>query len=186
MTIGPDFESVLSAAQAGAEWAFTTIYRDVNPPLLRYLGAQASTAADDVASETWLAVARQLKSFAGGEGAFRGWLFTIARRRLIQHWRDAGRRPVTPVAPDTLAERAAPDDPEAASLAVVSAREAAAAIAAALSPDQADVVLLRVLAGLDVDQVAEILGKRPGTVRVLQHKALRRLAERFSIEALTR
>ena len=51
--------------------------------------------------------------------------------------------------------------------------------------DQADVVLLRVLAGLDVDQVAEILGKRPGTVRVLQHKALRRLAGRFSIEALT-
>jgi RNA polymerase sigma-70 factor, ECF subfamily len=185
VTIGLDFDDVLSAAQAGGEWAFTALYRDVNPPLLRYLGAQAPGAADDVAAETWLAVARQLGSFSGGEGAFRGWLFSIARRRLIQHWRDLGRRPVTPVAPDTLSERPAADDPEAAGLAVVSAQEAAAAIAAALPPDQADVVLLRVLAGLDVNQVAEILGKRPGTVRVLQHKALRRLAGRFSIEALT-
>ena len=185
MTIEPAFDGVLSAAQAGAEWAFTALYRDVNPPLLRYLSAQAPDAADDVAAETWLAVARQLGSFTGSEGAFRGWLFLIARRRLIQHWRDASRRPVIPVQPESLPERTGQDDPEAACLAVVSAQEAAAAIAAALPPDQADVVLLRVLAGLDVDQVAEILGKRPGTVRVLQHKALRRLAERFSIEALT-
>ena len=68
---------------------------------------------------------------------------------------------------------------------MVSAEEAAAAIAAVLTPDQADVVLLRVLAGLDVDQVAQILRKRPGTVRVLQHKALRRLAGRFSLEGVT-
>jgi RNA polymerase sigma-70 factor (ECF subfamily) len=77
------------------------------------------------------------------------------------------------------------DDPEAAGVAAVSAQAAAAAISAALTPDQADVILLRLLAGLDVDQVARILGKRPGTVRVLQHKALRRLAGTFSIEALT-
>jgi RNA polymerase sigma-70 factor (ECF subfamily) len=185
MTIGSEFDSVLAAAQAGAEWAFAVLYRDLNPRLLRYLGARAPSAAEDVAAETWLAVARQLASFSGGEAAFRGWLFTIARRRLIQHWRDTGRRPATPVAPESLVGRAGSDDPEADALSAVSARAAAAAIAAALSPDQADVVLLRVLAGLDVDQVAEILGKRPGTVRVLQHKALRRLANRFSPEALT-
>lgn len=133
------------------------------------------------AAETWLAAARNLASF-GDETAFRGWLFTIARRRLVQHWRDSGRRPVTAVAPERLTDRRAADDPEAEGLAAVSAREAARAIAAALPPDQADVVLLRMLGGLDVDQVAGILGKRPGTVRVLQHKALRRLADRFSPE----
>ena len=84
-----------------------------------------------------------------------------------------------------MPDGAASDDPEAAGVAAVSAQEAAAAISAALTPDQADVILLRLLAGLDVDQVARILGKRPGTVRVLQHKALRRLAGTFSIEALT-
>lgn len=186
MTIGPDFERVLGDAQAGAEWAFAALYRDINPHLLRYLAAQGpAAAAEDVAAETWLAVARGLAAFTGDEGAFRGWLFTIARRRLIQHWRDAGRRPATSISPELLAERAAPDDPEAAGVAALSAQEAAAAIAAALPRDQADVVLLRVLVGLDVSQVAAILGKRPGTVRVLQHKALRRLAGRFSVDALT-
>jgi RNA polymerase sigma-70 factor (ECF subfamily) len=185
MTIGSDFDHVLSAAQAGEEWAFSVLYRDVNPLLVRYLAARAPSGADDAAAETWLAVARQLGSFTGSESAFRGWLFTIARRRLIQHWRDLGRRPVAPFDADQPGLRRASDDPEATAVATVSAMEAAAVIAAALPPDQADVVLLRVVAGLDVDQVAEILGKRPGTVRVLQHKALRRLAAIFSVEALT-
>jgi RNA polymerase sigma-70 factor (ECF subfamily) len=185
VTIGPDFDDILGAAQAGAEWAFSLLYRDLNPPLLRYLAARAPSVAEDVAAETWIAVARQLGLFTGGEGAFRGWLFTIGRRRLIQHWREVGRRPATSVDAETLVNRGAPDDTAATAVAAVSAREAAAAIAAELPPDQADVVLLRILAGLDVDQVAEILGKRPGTVRVLQHKALRRLAGKFSVEALT-
>jgi RNA polymerase sigma-70 factor (ECF subfamily) len=89
------------------------------------------------------------------------------------------------VAPEALADRAGSDDTEAAALDAGTAQVAARAIALALTPDQADVVLLRVLAGLDVGLVAEILGKRPGTVRVLQHKALRRLAGTFSLEALT-
>jgi RNA polymerase sigma-70 factor (ECF subfamily) len=185
MTIGPEFDRVLASAQEGAEWAFAALYRDVNPPLLRYLRVKALSEAEDLAAETWMAVARQLHSFSGGEGAFRGWLFTIARRRTIQHWRDVGRRPVVVMSPETMPDGAASDDPEAAGVAAVSAQAAAAAISAALTPDQADVILLRLLAGLDVDQVARILGKRPGTVRVLQHKALRRLAGTFSIEALT-
>jgi RNA polymerase sigma-70 factor (ECF subfamily) len=185
MTVGPQFEEVLAAARSGAEWAFAVLYRDQHPRLARYLAAHAPRVADDLASETWLAVARQLHRFSGDERAFRAWLFTIGRRRLIQHWREAGRRPSSPAPPEDLADRAAPDDPEAAALAGVAAREAARALAEALSPDQADVVLLRLLADLDVEQVAAILGKRPGTVRVLQHKALRRLEGIFSLEEVT-
>ncbi len=186
MTIGPDFDGVLTAARAGEDWAFSLLYRDVNPSLLRYLGAQAPGAAEDLASDTWLAVAGHLGSFVGGERAFRGWFFTIARHRLVQHWRDNGRRPVVVAAPESFVERAGSEDTEAAVLALVSAQEAAAVIASALTPDQAEIVLLRILAGLDVEQVAEILNKRPGTIRVLQHRALRRLAQTFSIESLTR
>lgn len=176
---------MLAAAQAGADWAFAVLWRDLNPLLGRYLAARAPGVADDLAAETWLAVARQLPTFTGGEAAFRGWLFTIGRRRLIQHWRQAGRRSERPASPDALLDHPGPVDPEGEALGVMSAQDAVRVIAGTLSPDQADVVLLRVLAGLDVEQVAEALGKRPGTVRVLQHKALRRLAKHFSVEALT-
>jgi len=185
MGIGEDFDEILAAAQAGSEWAFTALYRDLNPRLLRYLMTQAPSVAEDLASETWLAVARQLQSFSGEEGAFRGWLFTIARRRLIQHWRDAGRRPVRPVPPEALMDRAGPADTELSVLDALGAVDAARAIARVLSPDQAEIILLRVLGGLDVDQVAKIVGKRPGTVRVLQHRALRRLRGTFSVETVT-
>lgn len=185
MSIGYEFETVLGAAQVGAEWAFETLYRGLNPRLVRYLSVQAPSAADDIAAETWLAAARQLQSFSGDERAFRAWMFTIARRRLIQHWRTAGRRPAVPLPPERFHDRAAPDQPEAEGLAAVSAHEVVATIASLLPPDQTDVVLLRVLAGLDVNQVARLLGKRPGTVRVLQHKALGRLAEKFSNAVLT-
>ena len=185
MPIGPEFDSVLAAAQTGAEWAFTALYRDLNPRLIRFLGAQAPCFGEDLAAETWMAVARQLGSFSGDEGAFRGWIFTIARRRLIQHWRTMGRRPQV-ASIDLITDRPAADDPEAAVMASVSAQEAAAIITAALTPDQAEIVLLRMLGGLDVDQVAAIVNKRPGTVRVLQHRAVRRLAGVFAVEALTR
>jgi RNA polymerase sigma-70 factor (ECF subfamily) len=184
--IGSDFDGVLRAAQAGGDWAFALLYRDLNPLLVRYFSARVPSAAEDLSAETWLAAAGQLRSFRGGELAFRAWLFTIGRRQMIQHWRYSARRPVDPVGPATLDNLMARSDPETEVLDGVSAQATVRAIAEALTPDQADVVLLRVLAGLDVDDVAAVLGKRPGTVRVLQHKALRRLAAHFSVEALTR
>jgi RNA polymerase sigma-70 factor (ECF subfamily) len=185
LMIGPDFDGVLAAAQAGAEWAFSLLYRDLNPPLIRYFSARVPSAAEDLSAETWLAAARQLQTFRGGELSFRAWLFTIGRRQMIEHWRYSARRPADPVGPEILLNQVATSDPATEVLDVLSAQETVRAIALALTPDQADVVLLRVLAGLRVEQVAEVLGKRPGTVRVLQHKALRRLAANFSVEALT-
>lgn len=184
--LGEAFGDVLRAARAGEEWAFARLYRDLNPPLGRYLGAQAPSDAEDLASETWLAAARGLVSFDGDERAFRAWLFTIAHRRLVQHWRDAARRPVRAAAPETFEVVPGRADTEAEALAASEPVDAARALAAALTTDQAQVVLLRVLVGLSVEEVAAALGKRPGTVRVLQHRALRRLAEKFSIEVVTR
>lgn len=184
MVIGVAFEDVLAAAQAGEEWGFAALYRDLNPALLRYFSARASGAGEDLAADTWLAAARRLSAFSGDEGAFRAWMFTIAYRRLVQHWRDSGRTPARVV--EDLDGRAAADDTEAEALEATAAREAAVAIARSLPPDQADVVLLRVLGGLDVGQVAEVLDKRPGAVRALQHRALRRLARAYSMDGVTR
>jgi RNA polymerase sigma-70 factor (ECF subfamily) len=184
LVIREQFSSVLRAAQEGAGWAVAVLYRDVQPALVRYLRAQAPHEAEDLASETWLSVASGLGRFSGDEGAFRAWVFTIARCRLIDSFRRATRRPEHAVSWSDDVDRPAPDDTEAAALATVST-EAALARVAKLPPEQAEIVLLRILAGLSAEEVGAIVGKRPGTVRVLQHRALRRMARDLTTKRVT-
>jgi RNA polymerase sigma-70 factor, ECF subfamily len=175
--IGPEFPAVLKAATYGDEEAFGRLWRDLQPRLLRYFIVAAPAAAEDLASETWLAVVRGLDRFRGNEPAFRAWVFTIARHQVLDWRRRAARRPTEDVPVTGLTGLAAPDDP-AAAMEGLSTR-AALAVVATLPADQAEAVVLRVVAGLDVDRVAAIMDKRPGTVRVLTHRGLRRLAERL-------
>ena len=181
MAFGEQFGSVLAAARTGAEWALAALYREFQPGLLRYLRAQEPNEGEDLVTETWLGAAAGLERFQGDEWAFRRWLFTIAQRRLIDHRRRRERSPSAGVNLDGFGERPGPDDTEGA---VIAADETEAALARieALPPDQREVILLRVLAGLDVAEVAEILGKKPGAVCVLQHRALQRLAEQLARE----
>jgi RNA polymerase sigma-70 factor (ECF subfamily) len=175
--VGACFDEVLLAAQARAEWAVERLYREYAPLLLRYLRARTGHEAEDVASQTWLAVARGLPEFAGGEDHFRRWLFTVANRRAADARRRRSREPLADVPLEAVAGGlAARADPAAEVLDAMAADAAACRIAALLPPDQADVVLLRVVAGLSVDEVAAVTGKRPGTVRVIAHRALHRLA----------
>jgi RNA polymerase sigma-70 factor (ECF subfamily) len=174
-----DFAEVLAGCKAGDQAAFAALYRAFQPPLLRYLRLAVGQASEDVAGETWYEVARGIERFEGDEGGFRGWLFTIARRRQLDFARAAMRRPSDPVPTESLAHVQAVDDP-AASASESAATAEALALIATLPPDQAEVVALRAIAGLDVAQVAELLGKRPGAVRVAAHRGLRRLAERLA------
>lgn len=175
---GTEFEPVLAAAQAGAPWALEVLYRALQPSVLGYLRCHEPGSADDLASETWLGVAGGIKRFSGDEDGFRGWVFTIARRRLTDLRRSRGRRRTAPVAPTDL-ERPASGDVAAQVVDDLAGQALLGEIAGILSPEQLEIVSLRVLAGLDVDAVAEIVSKRPGTVRVIQHRALKRLAEQF-------
>jgi RNA polymerase sigma-70 factor, ECF subfamily len=178
--LGTQFECLLPAAQGGADWALTALYRDLQPPLLRYLSAQEPAEGEDLASEVWLDVARGLPRFEGDESGFRSWVFTIARRRLVDFRRRRARRRSDRLALDQLAERPDPQD-------AFSTVETGGVLAclAALSREQAEIVLLRVLGGLDSNEVAAVTGKKPGTVRVLQKRALERLAELISEESRT-
>jgi RNA polymerase sigma-70 factor (ECF subfamily) len=180
-----DFDAVLDAAQRGDERAVASLYRDLQPRLAGYLRAREPRAADDIEGEVWLAVAQGLTRFSGGEEAFRAWIFSIAHRRVADFRRTAARRGTVPV-PNEELERATRNDPESLVLESLSAAEATAFVTATLSADQAEVVLLRVIGGLEVEQVAELLGKRPGTVRVLQHRALRRLQTELAKGRVTR
>ncbi len=179
------FESVLRAAQAGEEWGFEELYRGLHAYVLRYLRLQAPREAEDLAADTWVNVASALDRFSGDEGAFRSWVFTIARRRVVDHIRRSSRRPgdYRPMA--EAHDGPAPDDTELTAMAGVETEEALARIGR-LPADQAEIVLLRVLGGLSADQVGQIVGKPPGTVRVLQHRALKRLARDLTAEGVTR
>jgi RNA polymerase sigma-70 factor (ECF subfamily) len=183
--IGPLFPGSLAAAQGGDEQAFAVLWRDLQPAVLRYFQVVAGEAAEDLAADTWVSVIRGLERFRGDEQAFRAWIFTVARHRAVDWRRRAARRPTSPVPVEHLAERPAPDDPVAAVLEAQSTR-AALALLAELPPDQAEVVALRVLGGLDVAEVARIVGKRPNAVRVLAHRGLRRLARQVEAAGLAR
>jgi RNA polymerase sigma-70 factor (ECF subfamily) len=174
--IGASFEAVLAAAADGDERAFAILWREVQPGLLRYLHVVAPTAGEDLASETWLEVARGLARFEGSEAGFRSWVFTVARHRTVDWRRREARRPSIPVPPEAVPERSGPADAADAVMEAISTR-AALALIAELPPEQAEVVTLRVVVGLDVAQVAAVLGKRAGAIRVLSHRGLRRLAE---------
>ena len=182
-----DFPALLAAAVQGEQRALTEIYRAYQPRLLRYLSAQEPGMADDLASDTWLAVARGLGRFRGDEAGFRGWIFTIARHRVIEHRRRNVRRRTEPLPHDRLdgpVERGLGGDPAWLVVEQLGVRETVEMLVAGLPADQAEAVLLRVLGGFDVAEVARIMGRSPGNVRVLCHRALKRLAARMSQEAL--
>jgi RNA polymerase sigma-70 factor (ECF subfamily) len=177
-----EFDEVLLRARQGAEWAIAELWRELHPRLLRYLRGVEPVAAEDVEADTWLAAARDLTMFEGDEDQFRAWMFTIARNRLIDWRRREARRRTVAVTPDVLVEHPADDDPAIAVVNMLRSDEAVALVRTSLPRDQAEVILLRVVGGFDVAEVAAIIRKRPGNVRVLQHRGLQRLAERVAEE----
>ena len=182
--MGTTFPALLERTRAGDPSAFACIWNQFQPSLLRYLRVTTGDNADDVASETWAAVAASIVRFDGDETAFRAWLFTVARRRAIDHFRREARRHAVPVDPVTLGTAsiaASGTDPGDAAVSTLGV-EAALALIAELPPAQREAVMLRVVGGLDVAHVAAIMRKRPGTVRVLAHRGLRTLARRLEEE----
>jgi RNA polymerase sigma-70 factor (ECF subfamily) len=169
-----EFVDLLRRAQHGDELAFNILFRATQPVLLRYVATIAGAGlADDIAAETWVNVVRDLDRFVGAEfGAFRGWALSIARRRWVDEMRRRGRRPEVLMgdAPETVAGHDV-----AGSAEQTMGTERALALIKTLPPDQAEVLILRVIADLDVTQTAEIVGKTPGAVRVLAHRGLRAL-----------
>jgi RNA polymerase sigma-70 factor (ECF subfamily) len=163
-------DEVLGRARRGDKDALGALFRALQPQLLRYLRGRLPGAAEDLAAHTWLDAVRNLHRFTGGREDFRRWLFTIARRRAQDELRRRARRPE--VVTDRPPEVATDDDPEAGD-----DLGRALALVRRLPDDQADAVLLRIVAGMDVSQVAEVMGRSEGSVRVLVHRGLHRLRD---------
>lgn len=172
----PDLATAIGCARTGDEDAFGVLYRDIQPRMLRYLRTLVGADAEDVASETWLNVARDLGQFDGDSDGFRAWVATIARHRAADHLRQSQRRPqAAEIEAAELETWAASDDTEHRALESV-ATDAAIALIARLPRDQSEAVLLRVVVGLDAVSAAKVLGKRPGAVRTACYRGLRRLS----------
>jgi RNA polymerase sigma-70 factor (ECF subfamily) len=182
--VGDDFARVLADAQGGSEDQFAVLWRDANPALIRYLRVLAPDYAEDIAAETWVHVVRGLARFVGDEASWRAWLFTTARRRLIDQARLRKRHPAEPLEEVTAAEM--PSTPDAAQIALDNlATESAIALLSRLPQPQAEVIMLRVVAGMDTDAVAELLGKTPGNVRVMAHRGLKKLEDLLAQAGVT-
>jgi RNA polymerase sigma-70 factor, ECF subfamily len=173
---GVDLTEAVALARTGDEDAFRTIYRAIQPGLLRYLRGLVGADAEDVASESWAQVARDLHTFKGDSDGFRAWVATIGRHRSLDHLRRQRRRPVTAAPVEALIDRPSHADTEASAIDRV-ATDAAIELIASLPQEQAEAVLLRVVMGLDAASAGQVLGKRAGAVRAAAHRGLRRLAE---------
>jgi len=186
MPIADRFEQVLAAARAGVEPAWRELYDELSPAVLGYLRARGAREPEDLTGEVFLQVVRDLGRFEGDWRGFRAWVMAIAHHRLLDEGRRRARRPVEPVP-----EPPEPPNPEPAADVAAEAEARlglgrATELISELSADQRTVLLLRVVADLTIDEVARVIGKRPGAVKQLQRRGLRALEKRLEREGMQR
>ena len=162
--------TLLERARAGDEAAWVEIVTDVGPKLRGYARAKGAPDPDDVMQDVLLAAASRLADFEGNERAFRSWIFSIAYRQIANRHRVAGREDAE--LPRILMDGAA--SPEEAAVTEAVGSEAMAALEV-LSEEERDIVLMRIVGEMDSEQVGRAVGKKPGTVRVIQHRALEKV-----------
>lgn len=167
-----EFADLLAAARAGAPWACVRLYEELKRPVLAYVSLRGVADPDDVTSEVFLNVFRGLDRFDGDLTGFRAWVFTIARRRVRDSWRTRARRVDEAALPDHV--EPVGGDVEAEALARLGLGHYAPALAA-LTPEQREVIVLRIVADLPVEQVAATMGRSVPAVKALQHRALNAL-----------
>ncbi len=185
VTLGPAFDQVLAAAQANAGWAFTRLYESLAPVVAGYLRASGARDPEDLTSEVFLAVFSRLGPFTGTEAQFRSWVFTIAHHRMVDERRAMARRPHVISLESSGAEDTHPTVGSAEGDALrAMGSEGVVRMLDDLAPDQRDVLALRLVADLTVEQVAAALDKSPGAIKALQRRALGSLRRKLSEQAV--
>lgn len=164
--------SVLAAAVAGAGWAFERIYSLLSPAVHGYLRSQGIDDPAGATNDVFLRVFRGLAGFEGTPAGFRSWVFTIAHHLVVDRRRFASRRPKE-VAAVRLPEPATTSAPDPQDVVVATdGLDRLLGVLDLLTADQRDVLLLRFVADLSLEEVAEAQGRTVGSVKALQHRAL--------------
>jgi len=175
---------VLAAAVEGADWAWADLYHAYAGRVRGYLRSRGAVDPDDLVGDVFLQLARNLPGFEGDESAFRSWLFMVAHHRLIDERRKATRRPVTLVDEPARLDRPAGIDVAGEAVGNVSTG-LLYELLDELTDDQRNVVVLRMVAGLTLDEVATALGKNLGAVTQLQRRGLAALRRRIDGSGIT-
>lgn len=171
-----DVADLAERARTGDEGAWEDIYRHAYPKLLAYARRRLPhDAAVDAVSETMIRAVGKVDGFVPHGGGFDAWLFGILRHVVLDAQRRRGRAPATVGDERVLATRPS-NDPGPLDHVLVD-EEARAVRAAFDRLDAADQELLelRVVGGLSAEEVGQVLGKRPGAIRMAQTRALARL-----------
>jgi RNA polymerase sigma-70 factor (ECF subfamily) len=171
-----ELDELLVAACDGHPWAFTDIWTRLAPSVQGFVRSRGAREPEDMTSEVFLAAFKALPTFRGGWRDFRGLVFTIARRRVVDELRALGRRP-TPLPWSEEDEDRVELSAEERALEQVSDRDVRALLDT-LAPDQRDVLTLRIFGDLTVEQVATTIGKSVGAVKQLQRRGLEALRRR--------
>lgn len=170
-------EAVAEARQ-GDPAAFAVLYSSLAPAQLRHARGLVGQDGEDVVSEAWLQIARDIRRFQGGEPEFRAWSARIVRNRAVDQLRSAARRDALSMPVANLPEPPACDDTETIVLERLSTT-GAMDLVGSLPPDQADAVLLRAIVGMDAADAGSVVGKSAGAVRVAAHRGLRNLGRKL-------
>ena len=178
-----DFATVLARVRAGEGSAFDRIYTSLAPAVAGLFRVQGAAEPEDLASEVFVGVLRNLDRFAGSERAFRSWVFTIAYRRLADERRRHARRPA-PAPLDGRPDSPAPDD-VAAEVERALATERVRSLCEQLVPAQRDVLLLRLVGHMTIDEVARAMGRSPNAVKALQRRGLAAIVRLLDQEGAT-
>lgn len=165
------WESTIDGARAGAEWAWERIYRENSPRLRGYLLSQGAVDPDDLLGEVWMQVARGVRQFRGDEAGFRSWIFMVAHNRVIDERRRRRRRPEVSLEGIDPGRESVTESAESETLAAGEWSEVIRMLDE-LSDSQREVLALRVLAQLSIEETAAIVAKTPTAVKALQRRAL--------------
>jgi RNA polymerase sigma factor (sigma-70 family) len=170
MSIGEAFVGVLTAAQVDAGWAFERLYQDLAPAVFGYLRLQGAREPEDLTSEVFLGAFGRLGTFRGTEEQFRSWVFTIAYRRLVDERRRGKSRPCADPSAFEAQDQTG-GDVESDALSRLG-EQRVRQLCQTVSPAQREVLLLRLVAGMTLEQVAQMLGKSTGAIKGLQCRGL--------------
>ncbi|HEV7205177.1 MAG TPA: sigma-70 family RNA polymerase sigma factor [Jatrophihabitans sp.] len=184
MTTSRPTDDDVVAAAAGDAGGLRAVWEGLAPRILGYLRAKGVADPEAVTSDVFLALLPKLPGVTGGAAGVRRLAFAIAHARMVDEHRARARGPLTvryEPADDRRTSNSAEDDAEY-SLAADRVR----AVLQRLPDDQREVVTLRIVADLSIEQVAEIIGRSPGAVKQLQRRGMLAVRQAVTERPVTR